>query len=110
MDEDRRWWKRRSFGHQVEYCFGAEEMRAAGENLGPGGMFLATFACRAVGERMPVEFPMNGRRVGCEAEVRWLRPYNSRALDRMPGMGLRFLNLDDAVRDEIERFVAARAT
>lgn len=80
------------------------------ENVSEGGIFVATYARHSVGERLRVRFTLPGLSEAIEAtcEVRWLRVQNPTS-DTPPGVGLRFMDLSDTARANIERFVRARA-
>lgn len=80
------------------------------ENISTGGLFIATFKLKSVGERMDISLTLPNREdpIHCVGEVRWIREYSERS-NVGPGMGIRFveLNADDA--SAIEEFVKGRA-
>lgn len=106
MHEDRRQWERRRVTLRLLYWDGSDSYSGLAENVGPSGLFVATYALRAVGAVIPLQFALDGRALDCRAEVRWVRPYNALAPDVMPGMGLKLIEPDRTVRDAIERLVA----
>lgn len=69
----------------------AESFTAVTQNIGLGGMFVATDRRLTVGDRCTVEFtlPDHLQPVSVAAEVRWIRESD----DRPMGAGLRFVNL-----------------
>jgi uncharacterized protein (TIGR02266 family) len=80
------------------------------ENLGVGGLFIATRELCAPGERVHVSFimPTEGVRLEAEAEVRWVRERSSGSTpDRPVGMGLRFVSLSPDARHAVEAFLRA---
>lgn len=79
-------------------------------NLSGGGLFVATHQPARVGELLDVTFTLPGLPGSCDAtcEVRWLREHNPLAPDTVPGLGLRFVQLDPHARSCIERFVRQR--
>ena len=80
------------------------------ENISGGGIFVATHALRSIGETMEVTFtlPTHDQALAAVCEVRWLRTY-SETSDVPPGMGLRFLEIDEAAVAAIEAFTHGRA-
>ncbi len=105
---------RRTFARyaaDVEVDFGSEHNFYAGltENLSVGGLFIATHQFKKVGERVDVtlHLPDGGPESACVAEVRWIREY-SETSDSPPGMGVRFLEIEDATIERIKQFLAHR--
>jgi uncharacterized protein (TIGR02266 family) len=83
------------------------------QNISEGGLFIATYDTRPVGERFPVEFtlPTASAPLRCMAEVAWVREYREGADltgDSVPGMGLRFIGLGDDSRAQIAAFLEQR--
>lgn len=81
------------------------------ENIGSGGVFVATTRELNVGERVKLQFTLPGRprAVVVDAEVRWIR--TSPAFHRpaeINGVGLRFVDPHRNVSAAIERFVRER--
>lgn len=79
------------------------------ENMSHGGLFIATHQLKPVGERLEfsVHLPGSDEPIRGIGEVRWVRVY-SESSNVPPGMGIRFLNLDDASTARIEAFLAQR--
>ena len=78
------------------------------ENISEGGIFIATHAPFDLGEKVDLTFALakGGRAkktytVACE--VRWIRPDTGGGLP--PGMGLKFMDLEDGVSTEIQGFI-----
>ena len=84
------------------------------QNISEGGLFVATYDTRPVGERFPVNFalPTSAAPLKCMAEVAWVREYREgedlETTGAVPGMGLRFLGLDDESRTQITAFLEQR--
>jgi uncharacterized protein (TIGR02266 family) len=79
------------------------------ENLSVSGVFVATHTEHRVGDRVAFklrigdsEEPLRG--IG---EVRWVRQY-SETSDAPPGVGLRFLELEEVARRKIGEFLTGR--
>jgi len=79
------------------------------EDIGEGGLFVATHSVFEVGHRFELELALPGQPtpwiVPCE--VRWLRVYET-ANGLIPGMGVRFLELTQEMREQIGRFMRKR--
>jgi uncharacterized protein (TIGR02266 family) len=87
---------------------GGEDFAGMAQNVGVGGIFVATARSRPIGERIEVTFTLPGRdeAVAVDAEVRWMRERgSSENHNRAAGMGLKFLNLPMESRFEIETFL-----
>jgi len=66
------------------------------QNVGVGGMFVATEQPRRVGERLALTFTLPGEAnpISVQSEVRWIRDNASpESPKRVAGMGLRFVGL-----------------
>lgn len=79
------------------------------ENMSSGGIFIATHQLRPVGEKLEfsVHLPGQEHPIKGEGEVRWVRVY-SETSNVPPGMGIRFLEIDDDSVKNIEAFLAQR--
>jgi uncharacterized protein (TIGR02266 family) len=87
---------------------GAEQFAGMTQNVGVGGIFVATARSIPIGERITVMFTLPGRdeALAVDAEVRWIRERgSSQHHNRAAGMGLKFLNLPIGSRFEIETFL-----
>lgn len=95
----------------VEVDFGSENNLYVGfsEDISEGGVFVATYAPRPVGERLSVQFklPGQGRVMTVDTEVAWSVPQREDH-DGGVGMGLRFVNLTDDDRRALTQFIAQR--
>src|SRR5262249_12690877 len=93
---------------RVRLPFGSEEEFVAqyGSHVGKDGFFLATRTPKEVGSRLLFDLVLTGREAGLRGEGLVGRPHGG---DR-PGMTIRFLRLDAAGTDLVQRIVAVRAT
>ena len=80
-------------------------------DISEGGVFIATYCPVPVGTIVELEFtlPPSWVPVRVTGEVRWIAEYNPSA-DGHPGLGMRFIDLGEADRQRIERFVRLRET
>ena len=84
------------------------------ENLSEGGIFVATYTPRQVGEQFDISFTMPGvvKAITCAVVVTWSVPFRDKIDDehseRVPGMGLKFLNLSKQQAALLAAFVAQR--
>jgi uncharacterized protein (TIGR02266 family) len=79
-------------------------------DVSAGGLFVVTWSVVPIGShiRLSFQLPETSRPLTVDGVVRWVREHNARDPDLWPGMGIRFENLGDEHRVEIERFVARR--
>ena len=95
----------------LDVSIGSEHNFYAGfaENLSSGGVFVATHLLKPVGEEIQfsIHLPEMNAAVTGVGEVRWVREYNERS-DLPPGMGIRFLKLDDSAEALIRGFLSRR--
>lgn len=73
--------------------------------IGKGGMFITSVNPRSVGEKFTIEFFLPDKtQVRCEAEVVWRREFMPRS-QYEPGMGIKFLDLSDDLKNKINDLV-----
>ena len=79
------------------------------QNISEGGLFIATHQIAPVGTQFRVTFMLQGLvgAVNVLCEVRWIRPYND-DMDAPPGIGVRFVDLDEDTFLAIRAFILAR--
>ncbi len=78
------------------------------ENLSAGGVFIATHKLKPVGSRIELSINLpEAANVRALGEVRWIRVFNEQS-DTPPGMGVRFLEIDDASVTAIDGFLSRR--
>ncbi len=96
---------------EAEITFESEDNFYQGfsENISEGGLFLVTFLSRHRGDVITVRFSLPGveRAIETRAEVRWQRAADHEHSVN-PGLGVRFMNLEEVDRRAIERFVSKR--
>lgn len=102
----------RRFPLKVEVGYATDHNFYTGfiENLSSGGLFIATHQPTQIGEVMEVTFTVPGIPAPCIAiaQVTWLRDYDASNEDMVPGMGLKFIQLDPKVRAAVELFIKHR--
>ncbi len=77
------------------------------KNISRGGIFIATTNPREPGTQVKVEIPLPftaGQAVQCTCEVVWKREFKRKA-PYEPGMGLKFVDLPEAVGQGIDAWV-----
>ncbi len=79
------------------------------KTISRGGMFISSVNPRKMAEEFEITFKLDelGREIKCRAVVVWVREYDS-LVKQEPGMGIKFLDLDDATRDEIDEWISTR--
>ena len=92
--------------------FGSESNFYTGftQDISAGGLFVATHNVVPLGTLFDLEFsiPDQGPPIKAQGEVRWAAEYNP-ASDCSPGLGLRFVDLNEQDRARIENWVTHRA-
>lgn len=78
------------------------------KNISRSGLFVATISPRDTGSAFLVEIPLPnalGFHVRCESRVIWKRIFDP-ASPYEPGMGLKFVDLDEATASRIDEWVS----
>lgn len=80
------------------------------ENISQGGLFVATWELRKLGERVKLKFrlPDSTELIECDGEVRWLREQNQDTPEVPPGLGIRFVDMTPAQQSRVEEFIRER--
>lgn len=80
------------------------------ENISEGGVFVATYEHKAMGEKVSLKFrlPDSNEMIECEGEVRWIREQNADTPDVSPGLGIRFINMSPSVQARVDEFIRER--
>ncbi len=98
---------------KTEVSFSSESNFYTGfaDNISEGGIFIATYHPAELGTQMEIEFslPDSNEPIKVQAEVRWAREQDA-GEDASPGLGLRFLDLDENDRQRIDTFAKRRGT
>ncbi len=76
------------------------------KTISRGGMFITSVNPRKVGEEFEITFKLPGldADIRCKCSVIWMREYDS-LVKQEPGMGIRFVDLDNELRDKIDEWV-----
>ncbi|NOS35456.1 MAG: pilus assembly protein PilZ [Deltaproteobacteria bacterium] len=80
------------------------------KTISRNGMFIASISPKEVGEEFTLEFkpPTMDVPVTCLCTVIWRREYTADS-PREPGMALKFIDLDDASREAIDKWAKNQA-
>jgi len=80
------------------------------KTISRGGMFISSVNPRKMAEEFEITFKLDekqGREIKCRAVVVWIREYDS-LVKQEPGMGIKFIDLDEGTREEIEEWISNR--
>jgi uncharacterized protein (TIGR02266 family) len=80
------------------------------KNLSRSGMFVATLKPLRPDQQIRVEMPLPDPlkfELRCTCEVVWVRSFNKKSTQE-PGVGLKFIDLDEATAVAIDNWVQAR--
>ncbi len=79
------------------------------KTMSRGGMFITSVNPRKVGEEFEITFKLPGVApdIRCKCSVIWMREYDS-LVKQEPGMGIKFIDLDNEVRDKIDAWVSGK--
>jgi uncharacterized protein (TIGR02266 family) len=80
------------------------------KNLSRSGMFVATLKPLLPGQQIRVEMPLPDSlktELRCTCEVVWVRSFKSKSTHE-PGVGLKFVDLDEATASAIDRWVQSQ--
>ena len=81
------------------------------ENISSGGLFISTRDNVPLGTQFEMTFTLpNVGAVTVLCEVRWQRLEDLNNAESVPGLGVRFLNLDDKTSEAINAFIQGRDT
>lgn len=81
-----------------------------GKTISRGGMFVASVNPRQIGEEFEVRFTLTDEEkteVKCKCTVVWRREYQPHKEE--PGMGIKFVDLSDEIRDKIEEWIKKKS-
>lgn len=98
------------FSVDLDVTVGSDHNFYAGfaENLSAGGVFIATHKLKPVGSKIELSITLpSGSKVQALGEVRWIRVFNETS-DTPPGMGVKFLEVDEAAVEAITDFLSRR--
>jgi len=98
------------FSVDLDVTVGSDHNFYAGfaENLSAGGVFIATHKLKPVGSRIELSVNLpDSVTVQALGEVRWIRVFNEQS-DTPPGMGVKFLEIDESCVAAIQSFLSRR--
>jgi uncharacterized protein (TIGR02266 family) len=98
------------FAVDLDVTVGSDHNFYAGfaENLSAGGVFIATHKLKPVGSEIELSLTLPGDiQLRALGQVRWIRVFNEQS-DTPPGMGVKFLEIDEAAVSAINAFSSRR--
>src|SRR5215475_8394703 len=102
VDNDRRAAPRVLVDLEVDYALEDNYLFAYITDISATGIFIRTTTPEAPGTPLNLRFANGGEQLEVEGEVIWVNPYRPGAPDNLhPGMGIRFVGIDDDVRSEL---------
>jgi type IV pilus assembly protein PilZ len=93
---------------EVDYASEDNYLFAYITDISETGIFVRTTSPEQPGTRLNLRFRPDGAsdQIEIEGEVIWVNPYRPGAPDNLhPGMGIRFVDLDEDVRDQLLELV-----
>lgn len=103
-DADRRRAPRVFVDLEVDYASEDNYLFAYITDISATGIFVRTTTPEQPGTLLNLRFKDQDQRgqIECEGQVIWVNPYRPGAPDNLhPGMGIRFVDLDDEMRDRL---------
>ncbi len=101
-DADRRRAPRVLVDLQVDYASEENYLFAYITDISATGIFVRTTTPEEPGTLLNLRFADHRGEIACEGQVIWVNPYRPGAPDNLhPGMGIRFVEIDDALRDRL---------
>ena len=79
------------------------------KTISRGGMFISSVNPRKMSEEFEITFKLDdtGREIKCRGVVVWVREDDT-LIKQEPGMGIKFIGLDESVKDEIDAWISTR--
>jgi Tfp pilus assembly protein PilZ len=79
------------------------------KTISRGGMFISSVNPKKMSEEFEITFRLDdkGPEIKCKVVVVWIREYDT-LIKQEPGMGIKFIGLDESVKDEIDAWIATR--
>lgn len=108
VDADRRAAPRVLVDLEVDYASEENYLFAYITDISETGIFVRTTSPEQPGTRLNMRFRPDGAstQIEVEGEVIWINPYRPGAPDNLhPGMGIRFVELGDELRDQLLELV-----
>jgi uncharacterized protein (TIGR02266 family) len=111
-DADRRRAPRVLVDLEVDYALEENYLFAYITDISATGIFVRTTTPEQPGThlnlrfQLPTEGQSSDEKIEVEGEVIWINPYRPGTPDNLhPGMGIRFVDLDDDVRDQLVELI-----
>lgn len=103
VDSDRRRAPRVLVDLEVDYALEDNYLFAYITDISATGIFVRTTTPEQPGTHLNLRFsPDDSGPIELEGEVIWINPYRPGTMDNLhPGMGVRFVGLDDDMRDRL---------
>jgi len=111
ITQDTRKYPRVPVNLNIEYRINSKWHQAFTSTIGSGGMFIRTINPPESGTPIAIKFrlPETGKVVEAMAKVVWRNEYNPESKkSTLPGMGVKFEEINENVRTEIAQFVEER--
>ena len=90
----------------VDYASGDTFLFAYLQNISEMGIFIRTDHPSNVGTRLRLRFQVDdGEPLTLDGEVTWINPYKDTGDNLNPGMGVRFVDLTPATREQVVALV-----
>ncbi|HEV7556879.1 MAG TPA: TIGR02266 family protein [Kofleriaceae bacterium] len=107
VDSDRRRAPRVLVDLEVDYALEDNYLFAYITDISATGIFVRTTTPEQPGTHLNLRFsPDDSGSIELEGEVIWINPYRPGTMDNLhPGMGVRFVGLDDDTRDRLLELV-----
>jgi type IV pilus assembly protein PilZ len=107
VDSDRRRAPRVLVDLEVDYALEDNYLFAYITDISETGIFVRTTTPEPPGTHLNLRFsPDDSGSLELEGEVIWINPYRPGTMDNLhPGMGVRFVGLDDETRDRLLELV-----
>ena len=78
-------------------------------DIAAGGLFIASLTPLEVGTVVTMKFSLpDGTEITTSGDVRWVRVFDERCPQMLPGMGIQFVDLNPNAKAAIEQFIAQR--
>ena len=91
---------------EVDYALEDNYLFAYITDISETGIFVKTTAPEQPGTHLNLRFTVGDEPIEVEGEVIWVNPFRPGAPDSInPGMGIRFVGLDDELRDQLLELV-----
>jgi uncharacterized protein (TIGR02266 family) len=101
-DADRRRAPRVLVDLEVDYASEENYLFAYITDISATGIFVRTTTPEQPGTLLNLRFADEAGQIECEGQVIWVNPYRPGAPDNLhPGMGIRFVDLDDESRNRL---------